>query len=59
TSENGILIEPDDSEALAQSLIKLQQRKDWRWQLGEQSKKIADERFSLETTITALKNILS
>jgi glycosyltransferase involved in cell wall biosynthesis len=57
-NRNGALIEPNDSEGLAQILIKLQQRKDWRLLLGEQSKKIADERFSLDTTINALKNIL-
>jgi glycosyltransferase involved in cell wall biosynthesis len=55
---NGALIELNDSEGLAQILIKLQQRKDWRLLLGEQSKKIADDHFPSDATINALKNIL-
>lgn len=56
-NENGIIIESENSEDLAQAIIKLQQRKDWRKLLGEKSKKVS-ERFKNDKILADLKAII-
>ena len=58
-NENGVLVEENDSEDLAQAIIKLQQRKDWRRMIGEKNKNKAATEFSIEKTLESFKQLLN
>ncbi len=52
--ENGILIEPEDTEALSKNMAELIQSPELRQQLGETGYKTVTEKFSLEANIQTL-----
>lgn len=58
-NENGLIVKPDDSEALAQALIKMQQRKDWRRQIGEKNKNKVATDFNIDNTLSQLNNLFN
>lgn len=55
---NGIVIERDNSEILAQNIIKLYKNKDLRKELGQQGKTQVDKYFLLVNMVDKLENIL-
>lgn len=58
-NENGILVEAKDSENLAQIIIKLQQRKDWRLLIKEKNKNKAAVDFNLEKTLESFEQLFN
>jgi len=58
-NENGLLIEMNNSEDLAQVIIKLQQRQDWRRLIGEKNKNRAATEFNIEKTVAEFTKLLS
>jgi len=58
-NENGILIESNNSEDLAQAIIKLQQRKDWRQLINEKNKNKATTEFSIDKTLESFKQLFN
>jgi len=58
-NEKEILLNPEDSEELAQTIIKIQQRKDWRSLIGEKNKIKANTEFSLEKSLEVFTKLFS
>jgi glycosyltransferase involved in cell wall biosynthesis len=57
--ENGILVEPGDSEALAQALYKLVSNHDLRVSIGKKGYDSIDSNYSIERTSEMYKNLFS
>lgn len=57
-NHNGILVEPNNAEMLAQAVIDLARKPEWKNQLGENNKKFAAEKFSQNVFDAKMKKIL-
>ena len=55
--ENGFLVEPNDSDALAEAIIKLLSDEELRFKMGEAAKNKIDRRFSAETMVSKIKEL--
>ena len=58
-NKNGLLIEADNSGQLAQKIIELEQNQLWRQRLGENSKKLISQNFTLENMIKHFQIIIN
>jgi glycosyltransferase involved in cell wall biosynthesis len=56
--KNGLITEVEDSEALAQAFIKLQQNIDLKKRLGEEGKILIDNNYNLDRMIEQFENII-
>jgi glycosyltransferase involved in cell wall biosynthesis len=54
----GILVPPDDSEALSKAIIKLIENRDLRSKMGKRSRKLAEKRFSWKNVAAEILNII-
>jgi glycosyltransferase involved in cell wall biosynthesis len=57
--KTGLLIEPDDPDVLAQTILRLSENQGLRDELGEAARARADELFSEETMLTAYAKVFS
>lgn len=58
-SHDGILVEPNDSDALAQSLIKILENTELRKEIAENARKTVEEKFDIADSVNRLSSIFS
>ena len=57
--ETGLLVAPGNAGELAQAIMRVLESPVWSKQLGEQGRKFAELRFSLENAATKMEALLS